>query len=1278
MKVGNETIIICLMLSLISFNTNGLRNQSKFGKLLIKCKNNDMLCLQETNWTDHIMKDIKTKWTDMMYANHGTDKSCGVAILIKNNTVENLKEIYKDKKGRVIIIEFKYKKIEYRIINIYAPNIEADRKAFFLDLGKWCVGNCIIVGDFNLKSTRLDMARGKEFKNDASRKVFLKTMQEKQLIDVWRNENPNRREYSRRQMVMGELKQSRIDLCIAHQTMVKFIKNMVYKFTSFSDHAILSIEVGTGIERRGGGVWCLNSTLLEEEGYRNKIVACIENGKKNMDMCRNKGLWWERLKQKIRTISIRYAKVRAFKEREKIKCLKDELAEEAERIDKDPKHSIEKYIKVKSKLDVYEQNKCMGAITRSREKYAMKGERCTGYFLGLEKRKQERVYIEELENENGEIINDFVDIIGNVGTFYKNLYKKGNAKKEDINTVLGNIDKTITNDEKSMCDDNIKDIEIKESIMSLNTNKSPGTDGLTGEFYKTFIDNLLPILNIIYAEMEKEQEIPESLATGLITIIYKNKGSKRKLENYRPLTVLNTDYKILTKVLANRIKTAAPTIVAPTQAYGIPGRDISDIIRTIRDTIECMGKDGGIILSMDLNKAFDRVEHSFLFCTLEKFGFGQRIINWIKLLYKNARSRIKINGAITDPFPLERSVRQGCPLSAVLYSLTAESLAEMIKKDKEIEGIKLPNGGESKIQQYADDTTCMVKNMNSVKRIMGKMEIYGRAAGAKVNIDKTEIMYVGNINQKDCNIPFRVSNDYMKILGINMGVKEKEARDETWNGVINKVKNTLNAWKPRRLKLKGKVLVVNALILSQIVYALTVIDMPEWVHKELNSTITNYIWDGKLARIAQKTLIGKYEEGGLKLVDLNIKKKAIRIKTVKKYLYDRVDYGWKNVFKEYLYKNGRCEENGLIMIMKNSMYEKVPRYYKEVFDAWGKYRINIKYECTKYSQVINQPIWCNPLIKMNNNMLWDKKMFYSGLTQIKDCLYEFIPGFLRYQAIIDAVKEYDEEMNETTTVNMYDKIKESIPIDWVRQIENNVVIERKITFPELYIENNGEKRPLRDSKVKDYYKALIQKEFKEPASEKVWEKVFPGMEGNQIWKQWNVSKNSIECQDHDFKLRHNRLYTNVVIHQINKDVRRECDICKTDPETLMHLYYECDKLKIFFMKLKEFLQENWGKQYFEGKDWKKTFLFGVWEKKEKVNINMINYVLSHARYAVWLRRNLAHFEQKIISVWAYFVSGLKKDISLIFKYEKEEFQHFVKGCSFISVNDKGKLMYRIE
>ena len=153
------------------------------------------------------------------------------------------------------------------------------------------------------------------------------------------------------------------------------------------------------------------------------------------------------------------------------------------------------------------------------------------------------------------------------------------------------------------------------------------------------------------------------------------------------------------------------------------------------------------------------------------------------------------------------------------------------------------------------------------------------------------------------------------------------------------------------------------------------------------------------------------------------------------------------------------------------------------------------------------------------------------------------------------------------------------------------------------------------------------------------------------------------------------MFTNVVIHQVNRNVKRECDVCTIDPETLMHLYYECDKLKMFFMKLREFLHENWGREYIEGMEWKKIFLFGVWEKKKGVNVNMLNYVLSHARYAIWLRRNLAHFEGKHIGVWSYFESELKKDIFWIYKCEKMDFGTFINGCKFISVIDDGKLMF---
>lgn len=114
------------------------------------------------------------------------------------------------------------------------------------------------------------------------------------------------------------------------------------------------------------------------------------------------------------------------------------------------------------------------------------------------------------------------------------------------------------------------------------------------------------------------------MVAGVLSILFKNKGSRLRLENYRPISLLNTDYKILAKILANRLKKVIGSIVAPTQAYSIPGRDIGDIISTIRDVVFYMKKEGGILLSLDLNKAFDRVEHRFLAKALETFGFGGR------------------------------------------------------------------------------------------------------------------------------------------------------------------------------------------------------------------------------------------------------------------------------------------------------------------------------------------------------------------------------------------------------------------------------------------------------------------------------------------------------------------------------------------------------------------------------------------------------------------------------------------------------------------------------
>lgn len=151
-----------------------------------------------------------------------------------------------------------------------------------------------------------------------------------------------------------------------------------------------------------------------------------------------------------------------------------------------------------------------------------------------------------------------------------------------------------------------------------------------------------------------------------------------------------------------------------------------------------------------------------------------------------------------------------------------------------------------------------------------------------------------------------------------------------------------------------------------------------------------------------------------------------------------------------------------------------------------------------------------------------------------------------------------------------------------------------------------------------------------------------------IWRNLRVKYNSTECENIDFKLRHNRIYKNIVLHQINKDVRRECDMYQTDPETFMHLFLECNELKDFHLYLKKILKENWGTEFIDSVERKELFLFGVQRKKKEINIDLLNFVLRMPDMPD--RRDLAHFEGKRVNVSVLFQSVLKKNVYLLYKY----------------------------
>jgi len=261
----------------------------------------------------------------------------------------------------------------------------------------------------------------------------------------------------------------------------------------------------------------------------------------------------------------------------------------------------------------------------------------------------------------------------------------------------------LSDEAASQCEGLITVVECEKAIDSMSNYKTPGTDGLPKEFYvfafkyigTSFVRFLNRCLN--------EGMLPPSQRQGLITLICKDPTNADTLKNWRPISLLNTDYKILSKVLTMRLSKIIDEIVHPDQTCSVPGRMIHDNVHLIRNLVEYTNDKNmsAALISMDQSKAFDRVSHDYLFNVLSNFGFKSQFISLVKLLYTDIRSSILVNGFITEQFPVKRSVRQGCSLSPLLYVLCMEPFAHRIRMCPMIKGIPLPGATETvKICQY--------------------------------------------------------------------------------------------------------------------------------------------------------------------------------------------------------------------------------------------------------------------------------------------------------------------------------------------------------------------------------------------------------------------------------------------------------------------------------------------------------------------------------------------------------------------------------------------------
>ena len=179
-------------------------------------------------------------------------------------------------------------------------------------------------------------------------------------------------------------------------------------------------------------------------------------------------------------------------------------------------------------------------------------------------------------------------------------------------------------------------------------------------------------------------QLSTSQRQAIITLIEKKDKDKRYIKNWRPISLINVDAKILSKILATRMKRVLSKIINCNQTAYVKGRYIGESIRLLIDVLDYTDRNDidGILFSADFEKAFDSIEHSFIFATLESFGFGPQFIRWIRTILNNPESTVMNNGHSTGYFPLQRGTRQGDPLSAYLFILCVEILFIQMTRKK--------------------------------------------------------------------------------------------------------------------------------------------------------------------------------------------------------------------------------------------------------------------------------------------------------------------------------------------------------------------------------------------------------------------------------------------------------------------------------------------------------------------------------------------------------------------------------------------------------------------
>ncbi|KAL2649884.1 hypothetical protein R1flu_018012 [Riccia fluitans] len=414
-----------------------------------------------------------------------------------------------------------------------------------------------------------------------------------------------------------------------------------------------------------------------------------------------------------------------------------------------------------------------------------------------------------LQTNGGTVIKNEDLILNQVLKFYTTLYAQPTLTQEEIQEqgkALTLLKWLVFEEDNRLLMALPDEAEVSKAVSDLPSNKAPDEDGLTAEVLREMWSEVGAGCLHFVQEVWRSKRLGKLNSGAIVKLILKSE-EKAKLSNWRPISLLNLSYKLAGRILAKRLKELIPKLVDEEQTGFVHGRSITDNIVSLSlcQELAVAKKEPVLFVKLDFVKAFDRVQHAFHWSTMRCMGFGSEIITLTQAFVSEGHARVHMNGRYTKSFKLERGVRQGCPISPLLFSISTQPLMWLLREGEqkgEIEGVSVPKGGTLLHRLFADDSGVAVKaEERNFRNLCKIIEWFEKISGAQLNPAKSVIIPFALEHPLPWlqSIGCQVLNpgQYITYLGCHFGLEKSE--EERASDLQKKLQRKLGRWACRFL-----------------------------------------------------------------------------------------------------------------------------------------------------------------------------------------------------------------------------------------------------------------------------------------------------------------------------------------------------------------------------------------------------------------------------------------------------------------------------------------------